>query len=87
MQPGMIVEKHGKRGVVMGSNGYIVPDCPGNILVMWEGINYLLEENPENEDLKVVGMENSAVDLRRCGAGKGHETCIFLAVGPNGRSV
>ena len=34
--------------------------------------------------LEIVGTEKAVANLKRCGAGKGEEVCIFLAVGSDG---
>lgn len=36
------------------------------------------------DDLEDLGPENAQADLEKCGAGRGAECCIFLAVGANG---
>jgi len=35
-------------------------------------------------DLTILGNEEAKADLKKCGAGRGAEACIFLTVGPGG---
>lgn len=83
IQIGTLVENtEGKRGVVAPENPpYVTTDFPGNVLVGWEGSTSLREE--EVADLTVIGPENAAADLEKCGAGTSR-ACIFLAAGEDG---
>lgn len=81
VQPGMVVRSvGGKTGVVIDDEFGV---CSGNeTLVVWEGTDFGL--GSPTEDLEIVGPENAKADLKRCGAGRGEQCCIFLTVGMDG---
>jgi hypothetical protein len=73
-----------------GKKGVTVDDAPGMLYccsdeetpVAYEGDTAFM--GTLTKDLKVIGPENAVADLKKCGAGKGKQCCIFLSVGRNG---
>ena len=73
-----------------GRIGVVCPDLPSYLSVLgpdevnivFEGNNFATGTNWEM--LEVTGHEDAVADLKKCGAGRGEETCIFLIVGSAG---
>jgi hypothetical protein len=85
MEQGTVVEKNGKRGVVIDDLPGMLSVCsPEGVMVVWDGEDFGEEENPET--LNVIGKENAICDPKKCGAGCGADCCIFMVVGPGGFS-
>ena len=68
-------KKSGKLGVVICDEFGLCED--GEVLVVYEGATYGLATSLE--ELEVVGPENAAADLKKCGHGEGALCCIYLA--------
>lgn len=82
IEPGTVVKNK-----ISGAMGVVVKDsfgvCDGEeTAVIYEGTLYSV--GTETSHLEVIGKENPKADLKKCGAGKGKERCIFLGIGPNG---
>lgn len=73
-----------------GKKGVTVDDTPGMLSVCSDEETPVVYEGDTGfdgtltTDLKVIGPENAVADLKKCGAGKGKQCCIFLSVGRNG---
>jgi len=70
-----------------GITGVVVDDpfgCRGSgeVPVVYEGTTHFKGTN--FEDLEIIGPENAIADLKKCGAGLGKDTCIFLIIGSKG---
>ena len=73
-----------------GGTGTTVDDMAGPLAcctpdetpVVWDG-NGVSSGTP-TEELEVLGPEESVADPEKCGAGKGADCCIFMAVGSDG---
>ena len=78
------------RNIVTGQVGVVCPELqppmgcnePGQVSVVYEGDNCACETDPE--DLTFLRKEEAVADMKKCGAGKGAECCIFLVMGKNG---
>jgi hypothetical protein len=80
--------KHKKTGII----GTTVDDMVGSLAcctpeetpVVWDGIGAL--SGTPTENLEVIGPEESVANPEKCGAGRGADCCIFMAVSSTGFS-
>ena len=80
IEPGIVVRMNGNEGVTVRDSF----SCCGQeeTPVVWNGETY--STGTETKRLEVVGPYKADPDPNKCGAGKGDDCCIFLAVGANG---
>lgn len=57
---------------------------PNEVPVVYEGSTAFF--GTDVGDLEVIGPENAEADIEKCGADKGEECCIFMAMGSDGLS-
>ena len=75
-----------------GSIGVVCPDLPGmlnchgpdEVGVVYDGCDS--SDGTDWKELEVIGPENAVADLKKCGAGREKECCIFLTMGGEGLS-
>mgnify|MGYP001560372332 FL=1 len=76
-------KKSGSVGVVCPDLGGMLSCCNDDeVPVVYEGTTASC--GTIFDQLEIVGPENALADREKCGAGKGKDCCIFLAVGANG---
>lgn len=79
----VVKNRNGQIGVVCNDlPGPLSCNGPEEVSVVYEGST--CEVGTDWKELEVVGPENAVADLKKCGAGRGEEACIFLVVGGNG---
>mgnify|MGYP001561541257 FL=1 len=75
-----------------GITGIICPDMAGplncndpeEVGVVYDGTT--CTSGTDWHDLEVIGREEAVADLQKCGAGRGKDACIFLAMSASGPS-
>ena len=81
MKPKTIVKTaSGKWGVVISDTFRICTE--DETLVVLDGTDIAI--GYDIETLEVVGEEKAVADLKKCGAGRGEDACIFLTIGGDG---
>ncbi len=74
----------GETGIVCPSLGILNCNGPDEVSVVYAGSTAAI--GTDRALLEVLGPEEAIADFVRCGAGRGKDTCIFLAAGAGGPS-
>jgi hypothetical protein len=84
-RPGLVVRNRRTNSI-----GVTCPNLPGvlncngpdEVSVVYDGTTVAV--GTDYRLLEIIREENAVADLKKCGAGRGKDACIFLVVAPNG---